>query len=180
MLAILLMAVSLALGMSACGESTDTTSSSTTSSTSGNRLSAGAYHLQDGGKTIVESGRQIPVKPKSVAGYVDNAIPAGKSIGVSGWAVSADLSGPADAVVAFVDGRAVAAQEPTGERADVAKNYGRPELERSGFGLIVPVKSLNCTAPAQGLEVFGITGGTASRLDWLGVTHTRQHVASQC
>jgi hypothetical protein len=183
----------LALGVCACGGSngTPTTAGGETSDPleyDNPSLPLGTYHLQVDRKAIVErpvtsekttSGEHLlPITPKAVIGYVDQAIPQGKRITVSGWAAPPDLSRPADAVVVFVDTKTIGAVKPTGERPDVAEGYNRPGLKRSGFAITIPLQSLDCSASDQGLNVFAIVGKTASPVDWLA--NTRQIVAEQC
>jgi hypothetical protein len=180
-LAILLVTALLALGISACGGSTDTNSLAGPNSR-GVPIATNPFHLQEGGKSILDSGSRVSVDPKAVTGYIDGAIPEKREnvnvVSLSGWAASGDLSRAAEAVVAFVGTKAVAALKPTGERPDVAEGYNKPGLKRIGFVLSVPVASLDCSAPAEGLQIFGIVGKGASALTLL--ENVGQIIASAC
>lgn len=171
-----------ALVFVACGQVGNSYSLEGTSSR-GVPIPASGFYLEGDGKGInLQSGNRVSIEPKSVVGYIDNAFPEqGQGtdiVSLNGWAASANLGQSADAVVAFVDGQAVAALRPTGERPDVANGYEKPGLEGIGFVLSVPVSSLDCAAPNDGLRVFGIHGTRAAALAPLG--NVEQIIASAC
>lgn len=191
--ATLLLVIALTLGVVACGGASNSNSSSsslpplesggksssTSPTTSSSGSPAGSYRLVADGKRLTgPGGERVQVEPKAVIGYLDNAIPEGKIISLSGWAAPADLSRPAERVVAFAGKTSVATLVPSGERPDLVKGYNRPGLLRSGFILSIPVASLNCSAPAQGLAAFGIVSGVASPLERLG--DVDQRLAEAC
>jgi hypothetical protein len=113
------------------------------------------------------SGKQIPVDQEQVVGYVDAAVPNGRYIDLNGWGARADLSAPADTFVAVARGKSVAVP-PSVDRPDVAEGYDKPALERSGFGLSVPLSALDCEAPTQGLKTLAVVDGVAAPMKWLG------------
>ena len=182
--AALLLGTVLALGLTACdsGQHVPSSSSSTPSPApvKTKEIPAGSYHLQADGRAIVvkPNHEQIPVISKSVTGYIGSATPEGKIISLTGWAAPADLSRPADQVVAFVGEKAVTAVIPSVERSDVADGYNKPNLLHSGFAITIPVSSLDCQAPMQGLQIFGISDGVATSVEWL--VETRKLVAQTC
>jgi hypothetical protein len=113
------------------------------------------------------SGKKIPVDQEQVVGYVDAAAPNGKYIDLNGWGARADLSAPADAFVAIAGGKSVAVT-PSVDRPDVAEGYDKPALQRSGFGVSVPLSALDCEAPTQGLKTLAVVDGVAAPMKWLG------------
>jgi hypothetical protein len=170
----------LALCITACGGAVDvgnTPSLSTNASSNTDSLPTGAYRRRADGKIVV-AGHPVPIKSKSVTGYIDNVTSDDKQISLTGWTARANLSAPAEAVVAFVGKKAMASLKPAGDRPDVAQGYDKPGLEQSGFVLGIPMRSLNCSIPRRELVVFGIADGKATPLAWLG--DTRQHADSKC
>jgi hypothetical protein len=95
------------------------------------------------------------IEPGVVAGYTDNVKVEADQMVLSGWAASADLSQPATRVEAIVDGKVLAEAVPTINREDVVEALGKPGLEESGFELRLPSDSLDCGAPAAGIQVIG-------------------------
>lgn len=173
----MLLTAVLTLGIAACGGALDT-ASQPGSNPQGVPLPTETFRQKADGKTIFESGSPVPITRDAATGYVDNVIPEGRFIGLTGWAASADLTGPADAVVGFVGKKAVAALKPTGERPDVAEAYDNSALKGSGFVLRIPARSLDCAVRAEGLGVFGVAGGAATPLQWLG--NVGMDVANAC
>lgn len=172
-----------ALSVGAAGCSVDPGDDAETASTAGQAPPASkpstSYRLTDGGKALVNSsGDRIEIDPKSVTGYADGGALNGEYIDISGWAAPADLSSPANTVVAVVGKKSVAAVKPSGKRPDLVDGYDRPGLAEAGFALSVPRSSLNCSAPDQGLKLFGVTGKVAGPLKWLG--DVPQIVADAC
>jgi hypothetical protein len=159
--------LALALGAGACSGSSSQSPASGEPSPA--PVAANDYRLAAGGEALRgTSGERLPVDPKLVTGYVDAAVHNGEFVDLSGWAAPADLSSPAEAVLAVGGREAVVAVEPSGERPDLVEGYNRPGLERSGFAMSVPVSSLDCSAPSQGLKIFAVANGAAGRLEWLG------------
>ena len=157
----------LALALGAC--SGDSSESPASGEPSPAPVAANDYRLAAGGGALVgPSGERTPIDPKLVTGYVDAAVLNGEFVDLSGWAAPADLSSPAEVILAVGSGKPVVAVEPSGERPDLVEGYDRPGLERSGFAMSVPVSSLDCDAPQQGLKVFAVADGAAGRLEWLG------------
>lgn len=117
-----------------------------------------------GGKGSNSSGTLA--KAGAVAGYVDFAKAESGSLVLDGWAASSDLSQPARLVVAQVGGNTLAEAVPAVEREDVANALGKPGLIESGFELRLPIDSLECSAPAAGVEVVGSVGGKSSTLSF--------------
>lgn len=163
----------LALGLAACGDDGgDVSLGGGGSAASGNAGDTGAaaasYRLADGGKALVDAdGTRIPIDAKRVTGYVDSAQSTGEFLDMSGWAAPADLSRPADVVVAFVGRKSVASAAPSGPREDLVEGYNRPGLEKAGFVFSVPKGAMNCAAPSGGLKTFAIAGNAAAPLEWL-------------
>jgi hypothetical protein len=91
--------------------------------------------VHEGGGLVLKSssGKQAKVVSGAVAGFLDdvNLLPGG--VVVSGWA-AAPQRGPADRIVVYINGRAVAVGVPTLDRKDVASERGAMTL-KSGFEL---------------------------------------------
>jgi len=130
-----------------------------------------------GGVIVGPSGARIPIDPNKLTGYVDAVTPNAEHIDLNGWAALADLSVPADTVVAIAGKKSVAVT-PSISRPDVADGYDRPGIEQSGFGLSVPLSSLDCSAPHQGLKTFAVSRGAATPLKWLA--DVPQRIADAC
>lgn len=127
---------------------------------------------------MASDGTRIQVSPKLLTGYVDNAVENGEFLDMSGWAAPADLSRPAEVVVAIAGGKSVATVKPSGERPDLVDGYDRPGLAKAGFAMSVPKASLECAASDKGLKTYGVVGDTASPLKWLA--DVPQRVADAC
>lgn len=147
----LCVAALLSLGLAACGNSESTPSVESTGATSG-------------GETTSGGNSNFTVKQGVVKGYVDSAKVEGGSVLLTGWSASKNLTEVADEVVAQVGGKTVTQTVPAVERADVAAYYGKPALKHSGFLLQIPISSLECSAPAGGVQVFGVLNGSGGRL----------------
>lgn len=171
----------MAFGMAACGD--DEASSPSTQSKSSTSSSPPAvsepYEVTQGGKVLeVPGGKQIAVQPDAITGYVDNVIPEDGVINLTGWAAMADLSAPVEQLVGVVDEMGVAQTKPAVKRPDVVEAYGAPGIEESGFTLFIEASSLDCSAPAGGLTVFGIADGVAAPLGLVG--NSMQELDASC
>ena len=123
------------------------------------------------GEQDVGAGREslgAPVRPGAVAGVVDYVAKEGDVIYLSGWATTGDMRGPADRAVAMIDGKPTAEARVIGDRPDVASVYEDQGLAKSGFVLALKPSTLKCRKPAEGLTVFGIASGAATRLPLVG------------
>lgn len=167
----------LAAASIGCAESA-TSPSASDPATAGPPPVVDEHRVTDDGEALIgPGGKRIPIDPKKAIGYIDAAVPNGKSVDLNGWAGTGNLSGPADVVVATAGKRSVAIT-PSVNRSDVATGYDQPRLERSGFNFSVPVSVLDCTAPRQGLEIYAVANGAAAPLTWLGDVPRR--IADAC
>jgi hypothetical protein len=148
-LSVLFAAVLLTIGIAACGNS------------------------ESNGSTAAEPGVTVTAPPNKsnftvkkgvVRGYVDSAKVEGDTVLLTGWAASSDLSQAAEQAVAQVGGETVVEAVPAIERADVGAYYGKPALKHSGFLLRIPLSALECSAPAGGVQVFGVLHGSGGGL----------------
>jgi hypothetical protein len=127
------------------------------------------YRLTKDGKALAgPGGKRIPLRSGAVGGFVDNVIPEGDAINLTGWAAAGDNSGPAQQVVGIVGGAGVGHARPISKRPDVVKEYGEAAIEKSGFTLFLDTATLECSATAGGLTVFGIADGVAGPLAFVG------------
>jgi hypothetical protein len=127
------------------------------------------YRLVNGGKTVVDdAGKRFSVESKLVTGYADNATASEKALSLSGWAAPADLSSPADVVIAFVGERSVAIATPSVDRPDLVEGYDRPGLAKAGYALSIPKPDLGCSASHPDLKTLALVGEVAGDLKWLG------------
>ena len=153
----------LAIGLSACASEEPADNDAGASSVEG------SYRLgEDGGTLIGDSSQGLRVRSGAVAGFVDNVIPEGDAVNITGWASTADHSAPAELVVGIVEGRGVSETTPSAERPDLVKAFGTKAIERSGFVFFVETSALDCSARAGGLTVFGVVAGEASPLQFVG------------
>lgn len=120
------------------------------------------------GAVAGRKGLGAPVRRGAVTGVVDYVAREGDVVYLSGWATTGDMSGPADRAVAVVGGRAPAEARVIGDRPDVASVYENQALGKSGFVLALEPSALECGRPREGLTVFGIAGGGATRLPLVG------------
>lgn len=160
---ILLAAVLLAPGVAGCGGSGNdfTTGNGAAGAPQGSGSEAQVKSLPR------QNGERIPVKQGVVQGYVDSGGVSGKQLVLNGWAASADLSGPAQRIVAIIEGKQVADTKPDQTRPDVVEYNNAPSLKRSGFRLGVPVSALDCDESQGGVTVFGVVGKVAGPLTWV-------------
>jgi hypothetical protein len=171
---VLAAAALLTLGASACGDDgSDATGSggSTGSQASGGSTGGNGktYRLASGGQALVDStGARFPIDPKLITGYADAAQETDGYLDMSGWAAPADLSAPADVVVALVGKKSVVTTTPSIHRPDLVDGYDRPGLEKAGFVFSIPRGKLKCGTPSQGISTYAIAGGAAAELKWLG------------
>jgi hypothetical protein len=125
------------------------------------------YRLAGNGKALIgPSGEQLPISSKQVTGVIDAATPTGKFVNLNGWVALADLSGPADAVVA-VSGEQSLMVKPSLDRPDVVDGYDQPGLEHTGYGMSIPLAALNCSKLRKDLKIFAVTERAAGPLTWL-------------
>jgi hypothetical protein len=125
------------------------------------------HRLSPDGKALIGPGHtRIPINPKKVVGYVDAATPNGAYIDLSGWIALADFSAPAKTAVAIAGKRSMAVV-PTVDRPDVVDGYDQPGLLHTGYGMSIPIKSLDCSAPHQDLKTYAVTQNAAAPLEWL-------------
>lgn len=150
---VLIAGLMLALGLSACGGGETTVTVTETV-----KSSAKQSGTTDASKLQLEEG--------VVAGYTDHSKTEGDSLVLNGWAASNDLTEPATQVAAIVGGKTVAEAVPTLNRADVVEALGKPGLEDSGFELRLPLDSLDCGAPAVGVEVVATLNGKSGVLNF--------------
>lgn len=161
-----LVSLSLALVGTGCAEDS-TSPPSTADSGSASTPVLNKHRLTANGQAIVgPNGERMPIDPKQLTGYVDAATPNGEYIDLNGWVARGDLSRPADGVVAIAGKKSVAVT-PSLDRPDVADGYDQPGLERSGYGMSVPVSALDCSAPRQGLRIFAVTESVATPVKYL-------------
>jgi hypothetical protein len=166
--AFLALAGALALGVTGCSEDLGQTTTPNTQQPPPSEPTSATYRLENRGRVLVDSaGTRVPVNPKLVTGYVDSATQNGDFVDLSGWAAPADLSAPAEIVVAVVGKASAVTAEPSGDRPDLVKGYNRPGLARAGFAMSIPRSELDCSAPKQGLKTFAVAGSAAGQLEWL-------------
>lgn len=149
----LLLGLIVALGLSACGAGETTVTVTRPVEPPTNPNGSG-----DPGDVQTEDG--------VVAGYTDQVKVAGETLVLTGWAAAADLSEPATQVAAIVGGKALAKAVPTLDRSDVVEALGEPGVKDSGFELPLPLESLECEAPAAGIEVKAELNGKAGVLEF--------------
>ena len=167
-LALLTVAGALAFGAIGCEDDGAQTSASGQQGTATPPPPASTYRLSQDGKALVDSdGTRIAIDPERVTGYVDAAVPNGQYLDMSGWAAPADLSRPAETIVAVAGNKSVVSVKPSGDRPDLVEGYDRPGLAKAGFAMSIPKSSLQCSAPSQGLKTYGVAGDVAGPLEWL-------------
>lgn len=118
----------------------------------------------EGSESSVDLVTMPPIRKGAVTGYVDNLSVDGQTLILFGWAAAPDLSRPATQVAALVGDEPVAESVPAIQRTDVVEALGKPGLKRSGFELDLPIESIECGAPAAGVEVIGALRGKSSVL----------------
>jgi hypothetical protein len=101
------------------------------------------------------ASEELPVRPGTVRGFVDDVARTGRRLSVSGWAADLESQRTADLVLAFVGRHVVGIGVPRLPRPDIADAYGKSYL-RSGYSLRV--------AASRGLRVFAVSGEVASEL----------------
>jgi hypothetical protein len=171
-------AIVLALALAACGDNAPSDGGDAAPGTA-SKDAAGSYRLGQGGQTLIgPSGERIPIKAKLATGYVDAARQTGRYLDMSGWAAPADLSEPADVVVAVVGTKSVATSTPARARPDLVDGYNRPGLEKAGFAFSLPKGALRCSTPDGGVKTFAVAGDVASPMPWLG--DVREQVKKAC
>jgi len=115
---------------------------------------------QGRGAIVDERGRNIRVEA-GIEGFVDKVTVEDGVATVSGWAADTDAPRPADLVIAFADGRMVAAERPALPRPDLVRKFGAA-LFGAGFELRGPVDG---GEPGRApLRAFAVIGGRASAL----------------
>lgn len=178
--AVVLSTLALALGLVACGDDEAPIGGASTPADSPPQAApSDTYRLSEGGEALITpSGKRIPVDAKLVTGYVDAARQTGSYLDMSGWAGPADLSGPAQTIVAIVGTESVLTKKPSVSRPDLVDGYKRPGLEKAGFVFSLPKSSLKCSAPDGGLKTFAVAGDAATRMEWL--SDVGQQVAEAC
>lgn len=148
----LVVGLALVLGLSACGggETTVTVTETVEAPTAQGGTGSGDLQLEKG----------------VVTGYTDHSKAEGDSLVLNGWAASSDFSEPAEQVAAIVGGKTLAEAVPTLNRQDVVEALNKPGVEDSGFELKLPLASLDCGAPAAGVEVIATLDGKSGVLNF--------------
>jgi len=123
--------------------------------------------LTNNGNVLTSSrGKRVDVTPTLVTGYVDRAVVNDDYVDLGGWAAPSDLEHAAGAVVAVVNQTGVAGDRPSDVRPELVEDY--PSIANAGFLVRVPRSTLDCSAPAQGLTIYGVARDAAGPLTWLG------------
>jgi hypothetical protein len=164
----------LALALAACGSGGEKTVTVTeTVSAQPSKQGGEGGSGGDGG-----TKQEVAEGSGAIAGYVDFAKPESGSLVLTGWAASKDLSEPATLVVAEVGGETLAEAVPALKREDVVDALGEPGLLESGFELRLPLDSVECGAPAAGVEVTGSLDGKSSELGF--AEGIKEAIAAAC
>ena len=131
-------------------------------------LSVGRYEGEARGRIVTREGRpaielapgvSLEIRPGAARGFVDS-VSLSETAELRGWALgSGDTA--ADGVLAFVDGRLVAAGTTQVPRADIAEVSGVPI---AGFQLEAPLSPGERRAARSRLQVFAVAGGQATEL----------------
>jgi hypothetical protein len=118
-----------------------------------------------GGREVVvlRSGREVPIFPDAIDGYVEGIDGRGTSLRVSGWAADTSRRRLPERVMVFADGRLLAAGAPSIARPDVARAHGRA-VERSGYSLATTTAAAPALADPSRVRVFALLGDRASEL----------------
>ena len=160
--------ISLVLAFAGSGCAEDSTSPPATGGAATSAPVLNQHRLTANGTALIgPSGERLPIDPKRVTGVIDAATPKGRVVDLNGWVALADLSGPADAVVA-ISGKKSLAVKPSLDRPDVARGYSQPALEHTGFGMSIPLAPLDCANLRQDLKILAVSERAAGPLTWLG------------
>ncbi len=78
-----------------------------------------------GGSAVSWRGEEVPVVPGAAMGFVDRVAISNGRVAIDGWAFDANQRATPDWVLAFVNGRLLAAGIPAAERPDVVESHGK-------------------------------------------------------
>jgi hypothetical protein len=111
------------------------------------------------------NGVDAPLRPGAVRGFIGEARETGGFVWVTGWALDVERAAEPRVVLAFVQGRLVAAGRVSEVREDVNRTYGiaDPRL-RSAFELPIHRSELGRAEPHEVQVVAVSTSGEASLL----------------
>ena len=109
---------------------------------------------------LTTSGRVLHIVPKAVVGQVDSTLVLGNQVRFSGWSGSVKNAHAASSVLVFANGRLVGDIAPRLPRPDLAGAH--PGLARSGFGIVLPLSSLETGGKPGRIQVFGVDGQVTS------------------
>jgi hypothetical protein len=133
------------------------------------RASTPTYSLLDdkGRTTIISSqGAFIPVIPNALQGWVDSAINHGR-VEFKGWAVDAKGAQLPEAIVVFVNGQFLYADQTHLHRPDIVQWLGNPAFEYSGFFYMFPLEPFQEMTNPE-VRFFAVSkSGVASELHYL-------------
>jgi Sulfatase len=113
------------------------------------------YRLADG-RLTTSGGREIPVDPSTIRGFVEQSFYERGRLRITGWSTNQDQ--PAERIVLFADGKFLASTRPSVKRLDIAKEYG-DGATLSGYQLGAAVGR-----KPEDVQVFAVLDGKASRL----------------
>ena len=121
----------------------------------------------DGRETIeTPEGKTIPIVPGAVGGNVERGILESDLVTIVGW--SADLRDfrPAESVLVVADGEVIHIARPNLDRPDVAAHFGKDEISRSGFQLMLSAGALGDPASSEVRVIALSSYGVASELTY--------------
>ncbi len=127
------------------------------------RIGARFAEVGGAGRIELTPGRDITVTPGVVEGVLEKVSVDAGELTVTGWAIAAGGSAPADAVIVVDGARVVAIGTPNVLRADVAAAHGKG-TDGSGFTLHPLVRRPEDLVQEGRLRVFAAVGDRASEL----------------
>lgn len=115
---------------------------------------------------VVSGARHIPIAINALQGMVDDITlnqTNRNNLNISGWAVNAEKSKPADVILLFVNGIFFNSYKTDAFRPDIAKVFKTKKLDHCGFSDIIPAKLI---PNFQNIRVFAISDNIASELEY--------------
>ena len=128
------------------------------------------YALETGSvaELISIDGSPIPVLPEAVEGKLDEVRAEGNFVRLLGWAGDVKNGQPAERILVFVNDALFFSGRTQVSRPDVARSYGKADLDRAGFSYRLPMSEFK--GRSIDIRLFGVSNGrVASELRYPGV-----------
>jgi hypothetical protein len=120
------------------------------------------YRLKND-STISLNGKDIPIVPNEIHGWIDTIKTSGDKYYLNGWAADVKNSCPVNKILVFVDNKLVRSVKTLKSRPDVGKAFNKEHLVKVGYQTFLPSNIVN---PNSDIRIIAVSKGRASELSY--------------